>query len=160
MSSFVHRPRLHRIVGEGRDRQVRRPERHLAAVKVRGVHAVWHQLDARKRAVLVHLFHETRVRRNILIVPDPELDERTDLRARMDLHLLGADDRPAALGLDAAHHRVGGRVAVAHAVAVRHLEEAVARGHRPDAHRLEQDVVTRVAHGQRSASTRRSVAGR
>ena len=64
----------------------------------------------------------------------------------MDLDLLGADDGPAALRLDAAHHGVRGRVAVAHAVAVRHLEEAVARGHRPELHRLEEDVVARVAH--------------
>jgi hypothetical protein len=62
-----------------------------------------------------------------------------------ELDLLGADDRPAALGLDAAHHGVCSRVAVAHPVAVRNLKEAVARGHRPELHRLEEDVVTRVA---------------
>ena len=63
----------------------------------------------------------------------------------MEFDLLGADDGPAALGLDTAHHRMGGRVAVAHPVAVRHLEESVARGHRPELHGLEQDVVARVA---------------
>ena len=66
----------------------------------------------------------------------------------MDLDLLGADDGPAALRLDAAHDGVRGRVAVAHPVAVRHLEEAVARGHRPELHRLEEDVVARVAGHQ------------
>src|SRR5947209_5741161 len=60
----------------------------------------------------------------------------------------GRFDGPTALGLDAAHDRVGGRVAVAHAVAMRHLEEAVARGDRAELHRLEQDVVARVAGHQ------------
>ena len=68
-----------------------------------------------------------------------------DVGRGVDLDLLGADDGPASLGLDAAHDRVRGRVAVAHAVAVRHLEEAVARGHRPELDGLEQDVVARVA---------------
>src|SRR3546814_4676330 len=35
---------------------------------------------------------------------------------------------------------------VAHAVAMRYLEEAVLRGHRTDLERGEQEVVTRVAH--------------
>ena len=68
------------------------------------------------------------------------------LRRRVDLDLLGADDGPPALGLDPAHVGVGGRVVVPHPVAVRHLEEAVARGHRPELHGLEEDVVAGIAH--------------
>ncbi len=67
------------------------------------------------------------------------------VRARVDVDLLGADHGPAALGLHAAHGRQRGRIAVTHAVAVRHLEEAVARGDRTDGNRLEEDVVARVA---------------
>ena len=63
----------------------------------------------------------------------------------MDLDLLGAYDSPTALSLDAAHDGVRGRVTVTHAVAVRHLEEAVARSHRPELDRLEEDVVALVA---------------
>ncbi|MNT93799.1 hypothetical protein D3C72_2353570 [compost metagenome] len=60
----------------------------------------------------------------------------------MKFHLLGADDRPAAFGLHAAHMGQRRRVAITHAVAVRHLVEAVAGGHRTDLHRLEQHVIT------------------
>ena len=93
----------------------------------------------------VHLLDEPLVRRDVRVVPETALDEAADVRGGMDFDLLGADDGPTALGLDAAHDRVGGRVAVAHAVAMRHLEEAVARGDRAELHRLEQDVVARVA---------------
>ncbi len=96
----------------------------------------------------VHLLDEPLVSRNVGVVPQAALDEAADVRGRMDLDLLGAHDRPPAFGLDAAHHRVGGRVAVAHAVAVRHLEEAVACGHRPEPDRLEQDVVAGIARAQ------------
>ena len=107
------------------------------------------ELDAGQRAVRVHLLDQALVRRDVVVVPEAPLDEPADVRAGMDLHLLRADDRPAALGLDAAHHRVGRRVAVAHAVAVRHLEEPVARRHRTEGDRLEQDVVAGVARAQR-----------
>ena len=75
----------------------------------------------------------------------------------MDLDLLGADDGPAALRLDAAHHGVRRRVAVAHAVAVRHLEEAVARRHRPELRpaRRERRSAGR-ARARRTGSGRRS----
>ena len=73
-------------------------------------------------------------------------DEAADVRARVDLHLLGADDRPTSFGLDPSHDRVRRRVAMAHPVAVRHLEETVARRHRAEGDRLEENVVTRVAH--------------
>ena len=104
------------------------------------------ELDAGQRAVLVHLLDQARMRRDVDFAPDPALDVVAEVVRVVDLHLLGADDRPAALGLDAAHRRVRRRVAVTHAVAVRHLEEPVARRHRPDLHRLEEDVVTGLAH--------------
>ena len=86
-------------------------------------------------------------RRHVLVVPQPQLDERADVGGRVDLDLFGADHGPAALGLDLPHVRLAGRVAVPHAVAVRHLEEPVACGDRPDLDRFEQDVVARVSHG-------------
>ncbi len=63
----------------------------------------------------------------------------------MNFRLLAADDAPAALGLDRPHDGERGRVAVAHAVAMRHLVEAVLGGDRADLYRLEQDVVSRIA---------------
>src|SRR5258708_12439747 len=80
---------------------------------------------------------------NVLLVPQPYL--LGDVAGRMDVALLGADHRPAALGLDAAHDRHRRRPVAAHAVAMRHLEEAVARRHRTDAQLLEQHVVAPVA---------------
>src|SRR5690349_1438882 len=66
----------------------------------------------------------------------------------MDLDLLGADDGPAALRLDATHDGVRGRIAMAHPVAVRHLEEPVACGDRAELHGLEEHVVARIARHQ------------
>ena len=104
------------------------------------------ELDAGERAVRVHLVDEPRVRgMSASSHSRPSMYPR-DVRVGMDLDLLRADDRPAAFGLDAPHHRVRGRVAVAHPVAVRHLEEAVARRHRPEPDRLEEHVVARVSH--------------
>ena len=94
----------------------------------------------------MHLLTEPRVHRDVPVVPEPALDERGDLGRGVDLDLLRADHRPAALGLDAAHVRVRRGIAVAHAVAVRHLEEPVAGGDGADLHRLEQDIEARLAH--------------
>ncbi len=139
----AHRPRLHRLVGG--DRQVRRAERRDPSVEVPFGHAVVHELDPGERAVRMHLLDEPLVRRDVGVVPEAALDVAADVRGGMDLDLLGADDGPAALRLDAAHDGMCGRVAVTHAVAVRHLEEAVTRRHRPELHRLEEDVIARVA---------------
>ncbi len=139
-----HPPRLDRLVS--RHGEVRRALGRDAPVEVAGGHAPVDELDPGQRAVGVHLVDEEGVRRDVLVVPDPSLDEAADVRALVELHLLGADDRPAALGLHPAHHGVRCRVAIAHPVAVRHLEEAVPGRHRADPHRLEQDVVARVAH--------------
>ena len=53
-----------------------------------------------------------------------------------------------------AHHRHRGGMEPPHAVAVGHLVEAIAGGHRADPHRLEQNVVTGVpGHGRGSAGS-------
>ena len=66
----------------------------------------------------------------------------------MDLHLLGEDHAPAALGLHPAHLGGSRRVAVAATIAMRHLVEAVLGGDGPDPDRLEQDVVARVTQAR------------
>ena len=104
-----------------------------------------HELDPRERAVRVHVLDEAFVRGDVVVVPEPAFDIAADVGAGVDLHLLGADDSPSSLRLDAAHHGMRRRIAVAHAVAVRHLEEPVARGHGPELDGLEQNVVARVA---------------
>jgi hypothetical protein len=76
--------------------------------------------------------------RDIVIAPQPALEVRRQIAAGMDLDFFGADHAPAALGLEAAHGRQRARHAMAEAVAVRHLVEAIGRGHRPDADRLEE----------------------
>ena len=138
-----HPPRLDGLVAVRR--QVIDGHRRLPAVEVRADAAVVDELDARERPVLVHLLDHPGERRDVLVVPEPALGVRGDLGGGVDLDLLGADDGPAALGLDAAHERERRRVAVAHPVAVRHLEEAVARGDGPDPDGLEEDVVAGIA---------------
>ncbi len=128
-----------------------------------GVHPAVHELDPGEGAVLVHVLDETLVGGNVGVVPDPPFDVRGHVRRVVDLDLLGADHGPPALRLHSAHDRVRRRVAVPHAVAVRHLEEAVARRHGPDRHRLEEDVESWLAHGRqtvpRSGRAGRSFAG-
>src|SRR5262245_47545288 len=84
--------------------------------------------------------------RDIAFVPVAQLDERGDVATRVDLHLLRADYTPSPFGLHRAHRGERGRIAIAHAVAVRHLVEAVFRSHRSDADRLEEYVVSWIAH--------------
>ena len=113
-----------------------------------------HDLDRRQRAMLVDRVGHQRHRRNVAVVPQPAFVKRLAVGGRMDFGLLRRDDGPAALGLDPAKPRQRLRLGPADAGAVRHLVEAVARRHRPDADRLEQDVVARVAgHAGRIAST-------
>ena len=71
----------------------------------------------------------------------PQADFPRGFAGWMDIALLRADHRPAALRLDAAHHGHGGRMVAPHAVAMGHLVKAVARRHRADRYRLEQDIV-------------------
>ena len=127
-----HLAGLHRVVVPRHHRQVLRAQRGLAADQVRAVEPVVRQLDAGQRAALVDLVRDACQRGQVLVVPESQFDERADVRGRVDLDLFGADHGPAALGLDLAHVGLAGRIAVTHAVAVRHLVEAVARGDRAD----------------------------
>src|SRR4051794_32407081 len=90
---------------------------------------------------------------NVAIVPQATLVEGFAIGRGMDFGLFRGDDRPAPFGLDAPEAREGLRLSPADARAVRYLIETVARGHCPDADRLEQDIVPRVAaHDGRIAS--------
>ena len=137
----IHASRLHRIIGEGGDRQMRRAHRHFAGIKVRAVHAVIGQLDPGQRPALMDLVHHARERRNIAVIPQAQLDERCDFRGVVKLHLLGADHTPAAFRLHAAHVCKRSRIAIPHAIAMGHLIKAVARRNGTDLHRLEKNVV-------------------
>ena len=75
----------------------------------------------------------------------------------MYLDLFGADDAPAALGLHPAHGGVTLRSDMTHAVAMGNLEEAILRDDRPDADRLEQNIVPRITpHGNEGLTAWRS----
>ena len=93
---------------------------------------------------------------NVLVLPQVLFDEGGDLGGGVDFGLFGEDHAPAALGLGAAHLDHGRGVAVAAAVAMRHLVEAVLRGLGADLHRLEQDVVAGIAQLQLPATGGRS----
>ena len=103
-------------------------KRHLAAVEVRAVDAGIGQLDAGKRAVGFHRLGHAGEGGDVLVLPQVLFDEGGDFGGGVDLGLFGEDHAPAALGLGAAHFDHGGGVAVAAAVAMRDLVEAVLRG--------------------------------
>ena len=84
-------------------------------------------------------------RRDIAIVPQPAFEVGRDITRMVDFHFLGRNYRPAAFRLHAAHCGQRTRVAMPHAVAMGYLIESVAGGDRSDFHRLEEDVVARIA---------------
>ena len=155
---LVHGTRLHRIIGEGADRQGSRSARHLARVEVRPVDAGIGQLDTGQRAMRAHRGSHFRERRDILVFPQPQLDERRDFRGVVHLGLFGKDDAPAAFRFRAPHLGRCRRVAIATAIAMRNLIETVLRGDRADLHRLEQNVVAGIAHELSSGGWHRALA--
>src|SRR5207245_3030058 len=73
-------------------------------------------------------------------------DAGGDRRGLLHLRLLSEDEAPAAFGLRSAQPGSGGGIAIAAAIAMRNLIEAVLGRHRTYLHRLEQNVVAWVAH--------------
>ena len=140
---FRHRPRL--VWVAVLERLVRWRERDLTRVEIRRRRSVVSQFQCRERSVPMHALAHQRERWDIGVIPEARLHVRREVAARMDLALLGGDDGPAAFGLRLAHRCVRRGHLVPHAVAVRDLEEAVARGDGPDPHRFEKDVVAGVA---------------
>ena len=140
---LVERARLHRI--DPVMHQVGRCERNFAAEAVGHVMAAVDKLDGGEAAVLVHRVSHEGKGGNVAIVPQAAFVGGAHVGAVVDFHFLGRNHRPAALGLHAAHARFGLREVIARAGAMRHLIKAVARRHRPDPHRLEQNVIARIA---------------
>ena len=88
------------------------------------------------------------MRSNVLVVPQDGEGQRRIIRAGMDRHRARAHHAPAAFGLGFAERGTHLRQCIGHAAGVRHLIEAVRRGHGPDPHRLEQNIEARIArHG-------------
>ena len=103
------------------------------------------ELAPGERPVLVRQVARRRQRAKVVVVPQAGRDEGRLVGVRADGAVLGADGRPAALGLHAAEVGLMERLLAAEADAVRHLVEAVAQRLRADPQRLEEHVVTRVA---------------
>ena len=141
-----HRSRLHRVVIPGHDGKVLRSKWDFATDQVRTVEPVVGEFDTGQRAALVNHVGDPGQPGQILLVPDPQFDERPDIGRGVDLNLFGADHSPTSFGLHPAHVGLAGGIPVAHAVAVRYLVEAVTCRHRADLYRLEEDVVARIAH--------------
>ena len=144
--SLCHRTGLHRIEIPRDDGEMLRCQRCFTTDQIGAVESVVRQLDSGKCSAFVDLFGNPRDRGHVLVVPEAELDERSDIRGGMDLDLLCADHGPPALGLRPTHRRLARWIAVSHAVAVWHLEEPIAGGDRSDPDRFEEDVVAMVAH--------------
>src|SRR4249919_2695203 len=140
---LVHGPSLNRVIVD--DRTMRRRERSKSRTPVRDRPPVMHYLDRGKRSMLVHCVGHQRHGRDVPVIPQPALMERLAVGGRMDLGFLSRNDGPAAFGLYAAQPCERLRLGPADAGAVWHLVETISRSHRPDAYRLEQHVVARVA---------------
>ena len=140
---LVHLPGLDRI--EDACGPAPGAEGRLARVEVRAGGASVPELDAREGAVGVNLVDHQGVGAHVLVVPDRCRRIRIVVARWVDGAVLRAHHAPPAFGLDLAHARQGLRPAIAHSRAVGDLVEAVLRGHRADANRLEEDVVTRFA---------------
>ena len=108
--------------------------------------------------MLVNFFRDARQHGNVMVAPQAELDIGRDIRRVVDLHHLGADHGPAALRLHAAHGGEGRGIAVAHAVAMGHLVEAVARHMGADADGFEENVVAGIAGHDHFQVAERTVA--
>ena len=133
------RPRLPRVDGL-HGHAARRAERDVAGRAIGGGHPEVGEFTAGERAVAVHALDHLALGRKVLVAPQPHRRKRADVAPRVRHQVFGADHTPAAFGLDLAHRGRGERRAVAGAVAVGDLVEAVRRRHRADAHRLEQHV--------------------
>src|SRR5690349_3326249 len=123
------------------------------------------QLAARERAMSMHLLHHELVHREVVFVDQTSLDKWGYVASPITLDLLGTDDSPAALGLDAAHLSHRGWSYAPHPIAMRYLEEAVTGRNRSELHRLEQNVISGntvthrplpISHSYRSASSNRT----
>src|SRR5579859_7473380 len=99
------------------------------------------QLDGGERTMLMDCIGHQGQRGYIRIGPQPALVIGLAISCRMNLHFFGGHHSPAAFGLDAPQGRERARLSPTHAVAMRHLVEAVACYDWPDPNRLEQHIV-------------------
>jgi hypothetical protein len=100
------------------------------------------QLDGGKRPMLVHGIGHQRQRRDVTVVPQPSLDVRCDVSARVYLTNFRGHHAPPAFRLDTAHGRHRTWMAVPHAIAVRHLIKAIGRSDWTNGDRLEQGGIS------------------
>ena len=100
---FVHAAGIDRVIGKGPDRHAGHGQRHFARVEIGPVDAGIGQLDAGQRTARFHRFGHSCDAGNILIFPQPQLDERGNLGRVVHFALFGEHHTPAAFGLDPAH---------------------------------------------------------
>ncbi len=130
---FVYAARLSRLVtAAARDRHRARAEGGHARIGVAGVEAAVRQLDARQCTVLMYGLDHQLMAGDVVVAPQAAFKIRREIAAMMDFHLFGADHAPAAFGFHTAHGGEAVRHAIAKAVAVRHLIEAIGRDYRAD----------------------------
>ena len=137
-----HGARADRVAGVGANRHGRRRQRNLLGIQVRTVDPGIGQLRAREGIKFVDCIRHFSQDRQIVVIPQTQLDIRRDLRSMVHFILLGEDDAPAALSLDAAHSGRSRGVAIAATVAMWHLVKSVPGGYRSNLHGFEQNIVT------------------
>ena len=102
---LIQRAGVDGIVGEGSDRQRRRRQRNFLGIEVGTVDPGIGQLDAGQRAVLLDAAGHLGDHRNVVVVPQPQLDKGRDFGGVVHLALFGENHAPATLRLDPAHLR-------------------------------------------------------
>src|SRR5689334_1345918 len=99
---------------------------------------LWDDDDVRSHALVTE-----GVGADVVVVPQRCVGQGRIVRTRVDRHIAGTHDAPAALGLGLAESGTHVRHGVGHARGVRHCVEAVARSDGSDPHGLEQQVISR-----------------
>ncbi len=116
------------------------------------------ELDARQGPVAVNGIGHQCVGADVIIVPERRIGQRGVVRARIDGHVAGAYDAPAAFGFGGTEGGAHARHRIGHAARMRHGVEAVGCRHRADLDGLEQNVVAGIAGHVPAPSDRRCAA--
>ena len=143
---FVQSARLNRIISECADRLGGDGQWNFFRIQIRTVYTRIRQLNSSQGTMFLHFVGHLVQHRNIFVLPQPQLNERRNFRCMVHLTLLRENNTPTTFGLWPAHGGGGRWIAVTAPIAMRDLIEPIFGRHWTDLHRLEKDVIPRIAH--------------
>ena len=141
----------------GHPRHARRRKRRHPARAIGYRAAAVPQLHARESAVSVHGIRHEGVRTHVVLVPECRVRQWRVVGGRMDRDVARTHHAPATLGLHAAKSRAHPRHRIRHAARMRNRIEAIRSAHGPDAHRLKEDIKSRISRHAAPASAENRV---